>query len=145
MLDLRESFPGHAEGYGVVQQMVAGLLTRAPRIHTVQTRGAAPLQRAWARLQERRDGANAEDALRYAAAHRSSFMWPWEEAPHSIAEGIVDDETYDWLALLRGMAVTGGTTVIADEAAKAAANRTQRYQEMLMTVMVRPSPSASPR
>ncbi len=106
--------------------VASGLLARAPRIHTVQTRGAAPLERAWARLQERRGGANAEDALRYAAAHRSSFMWPWEEAPHSIAEGIVDDETYDWLALLRGMAATGGTTVIANEETLKEANRIGR-------------------
>jgi threonine synthase len=95
-------------------------------MHTMQTRGAAPLQRAWARLERQRGNANAEDALRYAAAHRSSFMWPWEEAPHSIAEGIVDDETYDWLALLRGMAATGGTTVIADEETLKEANRIGR-------------------
>ncbi len=50
-------------------------------------------------------------------------MWPWEEVPHSIAEGILDDETYDWLAVLRGMAATGGTTVVADEQTLSEANR----------------------
>jgi threonine synthase len=104
-----------------------GLLAHAPRIHTVQTRGAAPLQRAWARLEAQRGGvARAEDALRHAATHRSAFMWPWEEAPHSIAEGILDDETYDWLAVLRGMAATGGAAVVADEATLEEANRVGR-------------------
>jgi threonine synthase len=106
--------------------LAAGLLARAPRVHTVQTRGAAPLQRAWARVEARRGSAGTEDALRYAAAHRSQFMWPWEDVPHSIAEGILDDETYDWLAVLRGMAATGGTTVVANEDTLREANRLAR-------------------
>ena len=27
-------------------------------------------------------------------------MWPWESEPKSIATGILDDETYDWLAVV---------------------------------------------
>ncbi len=42
-------------------------------------------------------------------------MWPWEDPPHSVASGILDDETYDWAAVLQGMAATGGTSVVADE------------------------------
>ena len=105
--------------------VAAGLLPRIPRVHTVQTRGAWPLRRAWTLIEERRgsSGASVEDTLRYAAAHRSEFMWPWEEVPHSIAEGILDDETYDWAAVLRGMAATGGATVIADEQTLRDANR----------------------
>jgi threonine synthase len=34
-------------------------------------------------------------------------MWPWEEPPHSVASGILDDETYDWLAVLRGVVAPG--------------------------------------
>ena len=30
-------------------------------------------------------------------------MWPWEQEPHSVAHGILDDETYDWLAVVEGM------------------------------------------
>ena len=56
-----------------------------------------------------------EETLRHAATHRSHFMWPWEAPPHSIASGILDDETYDWLAVLRGMAASGGSAVVADE------------------------------
>ena len=95
-----------------------GRIARMPRLHTVQTEGAWPLRRAWRLWQEhqRRTGTSREEALRYAGAHRSEFMRPWEEEPTSIAEGILDDETYDWLAVLRGMAESGGVPVVADEA-----------------------------
>jgi threonine synthase len=95
-----------------------GRLLRMPRMHTVQTEGAWPLRRAWGLWQERQrhTGISPEEALRYAGAHRSEFMWPWEEAPTSVAEGILDDETYDWLAVLRGMAESGGVPVVAAEA-----------------------------
>ncbi len=107
-----------------------GALTRMPRIHAVQTLGGHPLERAYGRLLERIGAApgsgplpdsgpggreRVEEALRYAATHRSQFMWPWEEEPRSIAHGILDDETYDWLAVLRGMATTGGTPVLVSE------------------------------
>lgn len=116
------------QAIGRARAVAAGLLARAPRVHTVQTRGASPLQRAWILLEQRRGstGASVEDALHYAAAHRSAFMWPWEQEPHSVAEGILDDETYDWLAVLRGMAATGGTTVLADEETLKDANRLAR-------------------
>ncbi len=52
-------------------------------------------------------GESADAALARAAGHRSQFMWPWEEPPHSVASGILDDETYDWLAILRGVAAPG--------------------------------------
>ncbi|HYN58783.1 MAG TPA: hypothetical protein VET87_04415, partial [Rubrivivax sp.] len=51
------------------------------------------------------------------------FMWPWEEPPHSVASGILDDETYDWLAVLRGVAATGGSSVVVDEDTLQQANR----------------------
>jgi threonine dehydratase len=105
--------------------IAAGIAERAPRVHTVQTQGAAPLRRAWELVQQRRSLAKAstEELLREAAAHRSSFMWPWEAVPHSVATGILDDETYDWLAVLRGMAATGGSPVVVDEATLLQANR----------------------
>jgi threonine synthase len=55
------------------------------------------------------------EALSYAAMHRSEFMWPWEEEPHSVAHGILDDETYDWLAVVEGMLRTGGSPVVVGE------------------------------
>jgi len=43
-------------------------------------------------------------------------MIPWEE-PHSLADGILDDETYDWLSLVEAMRVSGGRPVVVSEAA----------------------------
>ena len=98
-----------------------------PRFDTVQTRGAYPLSRAHGRVAARVAGGESIDAaLAYAARHRHEFMWPWEEAPHSIAHGILDDETYDWLAVVRGMLETGGTPLVVDEPTLEEANRLAR-------------------
>jgi threonine synthase len=50
-----------------------------------------------------------------AAAHRSAFMQPWEKTPHSVATGILDDETYDWRAVVEGMLMTGGRPLVVGE------------------------------
>ncbi len=102
------------------ESVALGVSTRLPRFHTVQTRGAFPLKRAYDRLAHRILEAGTADGslqreLRYAATHRSEFMWPWEEEPRSIAHGILDDETYDWFASVQGMLASGGGPVVVDE------------------------------
>ena len=42
-------------------------------------------------------------------------MWPWEQEPKSVAGGILDDETYDWRAVVEGMLLTGGQPVVVSE------------------------------
>ena len=79
----------------------------------MQTRGAWPLRRAFDAVVAC-DGAG--ERSRTPRAHRAEFMWPWESEPHSIAHGILDDETYDWLAVVEGMLETGGTPLVVDEA-----------------------------
>jgi hypothetical protein len=133
-----------------------------PRFHTVQTRGAFPLARAYDRIvrlidarlrglpfpelepfkddmsvEERAeahdssaisqrlimadcirsawDSTAVQSVVRYACANKNAFMWPWESAPHSIAHGILDDETYDWYAIICTMLRTGGLPLVADE------------------------------
>ncbi len=104
-----------------------GALERMPRVHTVQTEGAAPLRRAFVAVRERmRLGAPAADALRYAVTHRSAFMWPWEQEPSSVASGILDDETYDWAAVVRGMVESGGDPLVVPEETLVEANRLAR-------------------
>ena len=106
-----------------------GLLQHLPRVHTVQTEGAFPLKRAHDRVAARMRGRkeSPEQALRYAAAHRSEFMWPWEHEPRSIAHGILDDETYDWLTVVRGMLETGGSAVVVSEDTLREANAMARW------------------
>ncbi len=66
------------------------------------------------------------EQLGYAARHRSEFMWPWESEPKSLATGILDDETYDWLAVVEAMLATGGYPVVVDERTVATAERVGR-------------------
>ena len=111
-----------------------GAFGHAPRLDTVQTRGAWPLARAHRQLLgelgaepgEALDAARVHDALRAAANHRSRYMRPWETEPVSVAHGILDDETYDWLAVERAMLVTGGRALVVDEPALHEANAIAR-------------------
>ena len=94
-------------------------LASRPRLHTVQTTGGHPLERAYGLVKERLGSdstpARIEAAIHDAARHRSQYMWPWESEPKSIATGILDDETYDWLAVVAGMLSTGGLPVVVSE------------------------------
>jgi len=114
-----------------------GLLDHMPKVHLVQTEGCAPLRRAYDRVVEVAVGfagiergdiestaavlarpehrGAVERALAHASTHRSSFMWAWEDEPHSVAHGILDDETYDWLADVQGMLQTGGYPIIVND------------------------------
>ena len=98
-----------------------GALSTLPRIDTVQTESAWPLRRAYEGVRAHLDG-DPFEALVYAAHNRSEFMWPWEQEPHSIAHGILDDETYDWLAVVEAMLTTGGAPLVTDETHLARAN-----------------------
>ena len=94
-----------------------------PRIHAVQAAGNAPLVRAWERVGGQKASVRAaeqdtiERILAETATRRSAFMWPWEKEPKSVASGILDDETYDWLAVIRGMLLTGGSAIMVAEPA----------------------------
>ena len=96
----------------------AGLLVSSPRIHALQPEGAAPLERAYTKLRtlagDRPSRRDLELHAARAARQRSAYMWPWEH-PASVASGIIDDETYDWLAVVKGILKTGGTAIIASE------------------------------
>lgn len=79
-----------------------------PKLHAVQAQGCAPLARAWNRAKE-------TGGTRNAGNRWSQCMWPWEQLPMSLADGILDDETYDWIAVCNAMADSGGSPVIASE------------------------------
>jgi len=104
-----------------------GALARLPRVHTVQTFGAHPLERAYWRvralLPDEAGAIDVQQAVAKAAAQRSAFMKPWEEEPKSVATGILDDETYDWRAVVEGMLLTGGRPVVVPEDTLVEANQ----------------------
>jgi threonine synthase len=136
---------------GLDDAIALGAAVRLPTIDTVQTEGAWPLRRAWQRFAHRvllRAGHHEPEAypdrelaqlllhpsatddvaaeLAEARRHRSDFMWPWEPEPAGLATGILDDETYDWAAVLEGMVQTGGVPLVVDEATIAEANERAR-------------------
>lgn len=136
---------------GFHDAIALGAGVEMPTIDTVQTRGAWPLRRAWQRfahrvllraghhepeaypdrelaqlLQHPSAADEVESELVEARRHRSRYMWAWEAEPVSIAEGILDDETYDWAAVLEGMVRTGGVPVVVDDATIADANERAR-------------------
>ena len=42
-------------------------------------------------------------------------MWPWQPVGDSAADGILDDETYDWLPVVQAMWDANGSPVVATE------------------------------
>ena len=131
---------------GLREAASLGAMEELPRLHAVQTRGGYPLARAYDRvaarilerlgepaslagsaegadrIREKAGSPEVEEELFSAARDRSSYMWPWETEPTSLATGILDDETYDWLAVVRGMVETGGFPVLVSEATLEAGN-----------------------
>lgn len=99
-------------GGGAFATCCSAGLGDAPALHAVQTAGCAPLAAAVAAL-----GDDANPGARWA-----EVMHPWD-SPHSLADGILDDETYDWLGVVTRLRASGGRTVIADEATVVAAHR----------------------
>lgn len=122
-----------------------GVLDRLPALHCVQAEGCAPLVEAWRTVAERALAAlghqdlidegpdvvaaaladpaarNAvEAALQWALTHRPQVMRTWAD-PHSLATGILDDEAYDWAALVRATLVTGGWPIKVTDGQIAAA------------------------
>jgi threonine dehydratase len=80
----------------------------AVRLDTVQAEGCAPLERAWRRAAEL-SVVPGELGRRW-----SELMTPWTD-PHSAADGILDDETYDWLGVFEVMQRSGGRPLVVPE------------------------------
>ena len=103
-----------------------------PKLHAVQTEGCAPLARAWNRALE-------TGGFRNIGERWTNLMWPWESEPQSLADGILDDETYDWIGVVEGMADTGGSPIVSSEMSVVAA---YNLAHQLTTINVSPTGSA---
>ncbi len=92
-------------GGGALAACVGAGLGSHVRLDTVQAEGCAPLAEAWSRIPD----------LDHPERHWSHVMRPWPN-PHSLADGILDDETYDWIADVSVMVESGGSPIVAGEA-----------------------------
>ncbi|WP_116998818.1 PLP-dependent lyase/thiolase [Desertimonas flava] len=97
-------------GGGALAACVGWGLGPDVRLDTLQAQGCAPLARAWWRA---KDAGVTGAGL---AGRWSQLMTPWVD-PHSSADGILDDETYDWLADISVMQASGGRPLVAPEEA----------------------------
>lgn len=108
----------------IARQLAAELRGPAPAHDLATDEDGARADAACARyLAERASADDRRRALTRAAAARASAMWPWEREPASAASGILDDETYDYLAIVRALLDTGGWPVVAAEPAVLEAQR----------------------
>lgn len=92
-------------GGGAFAACVGDGLGRSVRLDTVQAEGCAPLAAAWERA----------TAIDQPHRYWAQVMRPWPE-PRSIADGILDDETYDWIADFDAMVESSGRPIVASEA-----------------------------
>jgi threonine synthase len=97
-------------GGGALAACVGWGLGPGVRLDTVQAQGCAPLARAWWRA---KDAGYTEAQL---PGRWRELMTPWER-PQSIADGILDDETYDWLADVDVMSSSSGRPIVVPEEA----------------------------
>ncbi len=91
-------------GGGAFASCVGAGLGPSTALHAVQMEGCAPLVRAW----------DLAAGIADPEHHWAELMTPWAD-PHSIADGILDDETYDWLGVIAAMRASGGAPVVARE------------------------------
>ena len=125
---------------GLDEAWEMGALRIVPRLYPVQTAAVAPLELAYRLVREQLAGGRGQTEVLYEVArNRSRYMRPWSPMRPSIASGILDDETYDWLAIVRAMVETGGQPIVVDEPAVADANRRARE---LSSINVDPTGSA---
>ena len=97
--------------HALVDAIDLGAIERRPSLIAVQVEGCAPLARAFNRV------ADAEDPVAALGDADGVHMWPWD-SPSSVATGILDDEAYDWRAVVRDMLLgpVPGGPVVATEA-----------------------------
>ncbi|MCY3561136.1 MAG: pyridoxal-phosphate dependent enzyme [bacterium] len=104
---------------GFAEAVDSGAIGRIPAFYAVQTEGCAPLRQAWDRLSSLGAESGMDAAFAAASADPDRFMQPWAppegDSPQSIATGILDDVTYDWLPIAWGMSATGGGVIVAPE------------------------------
>jgi threonine synthase len=101
-----------------LQRTVAFARARPDQIQEV----AAIVQRSF-------DSPLVQSILNDMAGKPGHFMWPWDGvAPHSLAHGILDDVTYDWYYLLRGVLRSGGRAeILAEDTIRDAYEKAQSH------------------
>ena len=96
---------------GLFEAAKFGKLSKVPKIWAVQSEGCAPFDAAWIRIPTEKP---VEEVIEYCQKNHSELMQPWAN-PTSIATGILDDITYDWIGVARSLLLSKGGSVVARE------------------------------
>ena len=99
---------------GLADGIARGWTEIEPILHPVQTEACAPLKRAWDLMMVAADG-DIESGLKAAREDPERFMWPWDPVGTSLANGVLDDVTYDWLGVVTPTARSGGWPIVVTE------------------------------
>jgi len=99
-------------GGGAFAACVGAGLGPSVRLDTIQAEGCAPLSMTWGSIVE----------VNHPERYWGQVMRPWPD-PHSLADGILDDETYDWIAVVAAMVASGGEPIVAPESEIVAAHQ----------------------
>jgi threonine synthase len=93
-----------------------------PVLTVVQSEVCAPFDRAWRKAKQL-----GTDDIGF---DWDKCMWPWESesptGPQSLASGILDDETYDWVGVIEGLVRSKGESVVVSEGDIGLAHRLAR-------------------
>lgn len=126
---------GGALATAVLQGLDRGGAAGRVVLRPVQARAAHPFVAAWERLLEWRRQHPGDPGLDEAGTELEALMVPWPTEPVSVATGILDDVTYDWLGVATWTSRTGGTPVLVDE--------TTFAEAALVASVVEPPPDAT--
>jgi threonine synthase len=102
--------------YGFNMLKKSGLIKRAPRLICVQTKSCYPLKLAFDKVMALKNNLSIERLMVKVGKEGKKYMKAWDRnVPESLAEGILDDTTYDWLNVIESVIDTEGDVVVVAE------------------------------
>lgn len=105
--------------YGLNRLVEVKLINKLPRIFLVQTESCYPLFKTYQKVQKMKrlhPKLSIKELMQKIGSEGHKFMFPWSaNVPESLAEGILDDTTYDWLAIIDGVLKTQGDVLVVKE------------------------------
>lgn len=105
--------------YGSRLLKEAGFINKLPRIFLVQTESCYPLYKTYkevVKIKQKDKDLSINGLFQKVGKKGKFYMEAWSKnIPESLAEGILDDTTYDWLNCLEGVLESGGEVAVVEE------------------------------
>ncbi len=105
--------------YAISVLQNVGFMKKMPKIICVQTESCYPLYLAYEKVKKYKRNnprLSIQSLVRDIGQKASLYMSAWtKNVPESLAEGILDDTTYDWLNVVEGILESGGEVIVVKE------------------------------